>query len=395
MAAKQAIIHDAAFEALATYASSQRSSPLQHFHDAGPAVLAALAAASGHEVGHEVSVRALGAWLDGFPGGTVSAGVFGGLSGFLVGVQVASSFYPRLIPLARQLRNALANAATDRHWRTEAVAWEDYDLVSGPAGMILALATDHSCSPQFILPTARHLALLCDSDDLERLRVGAYRDDELRAWNYGRINSGLAHGVTGVAAALRSASEIAVEVREELSPPLQRVCRWLIADSYVDDRELWTWHPAGLEGGVGPRSAIRRQAWCYGTPSVAWTLWEAARVLGDVTLQAFAEDAMRSFCTAFDETFYIDKGPVSDALGVCHGAAGMLAIADAFALHPGLTEAASLRDRLEGYLLDRIDEIQWLAHRDMTLITGASGILAVLLTRHGAQREWLSQIALR
>jgi hypothetical protein len=124
-------------------------------------------------------------------------------------------------------------------------------------------------------------------------------------------------------------------------------------------------------------------------------LWEAARVLRDPTLQDFAENAMRSFCATFDETFYIGDGPVRDALGICHGVAGTFAIADAFGLYAGLAEAVSLRDRLEGYLLDRINKIRWLAHEDMTLMNGASGILAVLLTRHGGQREWLSQIALR
>jgi hypothetical protein len=395
MATKQAIIHDAVFEALATYASYQRSSPLQHVHDAGPAVLAALAAATGHDAAHEVSLCALGTWLNGLHGGTVSASVFGGLAGFLVGAQVASSFCPRLIPLARQLRDALANMVTDGRWRTEAVAWEDYDLVSGLAGIILAMATDRDCPLQFVLPAARRLALLCDSDDLERLRVGVYRDDELRGWNFGRINTGLAHGVTAVAAALRAAAETADDVKQDLSPPLQRVCRWLVAGSYVDDRGLRTWHYAGLEGRTPPSGVSSRQAWCYGTPGVAWTLWEAARVLSDSTLQSFAEDAMRSFCTAFDEKLYIDDGPTDDALGICHGAAGMLAIANAFELHAGLIEAAALGDRLEGYLLDRIGEIQRLAHENMSLITGASGILAVLLTRHDGEREWLSQIALR
>jgi hypothetical protein len=51
-------------------------------------------------------------------------------------------------------------------------------------------------------------------------------------------------------------------------------------------------------------------------------------------------------------------------------------------------------ERLEAYLLARADEIGQLAHENMTLRTGASGILAVLLVRCGGQRNWLPHIAL-
>jgi hypothetical protein len=230
---------------------------------------------------------------------------------------------------------------------------------------------------------------------LDRLRVGFYRDDRLRSWNFGRINTGMAHGVAGVAAALRAASETAPWVRQQLGPPLRRVCRWLMEESFNDSRGLLTWTPGGREGAPPPSGASSRQAWCYGAPGVAWALWESARVLDDPGLRSFAEDAMRTFCAAFAEERYIDDAPADDALAFCHGAAGTLAIADAFARSAKLTEAASLADRLEAYLLARLDEVQALAERNMTLLTGASGILAVLLTRHGGRRDWLSQFALR
>jgi hypothetical protein len=394
MTARRAIILEAAFESLTGYASAQRISRSQDEDDSGPVVLAALTDASVGEGGHEGSQQALAAWLDRLRATPAYTGVFGGLAGLFVGLHVASSFHTRLERLAVQLRGTLTNELAAGRWRTTAVAWEDYDLISGPAGIILALATDRGCPPGSILPAARHLAYLCDRDDLERLRVGAYREDIQRGWNFGRINTGLAHGVAGVAAALRSACETA-ESREEFVTPLRRVCDWLVSESYVDGRGLRTWHPAGLERRTHSAHFSRRQAWCYGTPGVAWTLWEAGRVLGDIALQSFARDAMSSFCTVFDERFYVDDGPVDSALGICHGVAGTIAIADAFTRHAGLHEAAILRDRLEDYLLDRLDDVRHLAARDMTLLTGASGILAVLLTRYGGRRDWLFQFALR
>jgi hypothetical protein len=230
---------------------------------------------------------------------------------------------------------------------------------------------------------------------LNRLRVSGYREDKLRNWNCGRINTGLAHGVGGVIAALRSASEIDRSLADELKGPLRRACRWLVDESYVDERGLQTWSVAALEGAPAPRGARRRQAWCYGTPGLAWTLWEAGRVLEDAALRSFAEDAMCSFCAVFDDRFYIDDGPPDDALGICHGAAGTLAIADAFAVHANHAEAEKLAAALQAYLLARTDKLLALAESNMTLLTGASGILAVLLVRAGRQRHWLAQLGLR
>ncbi|MHC3388653.1 hypothetical protein ACLQ2E_04235 [Streptomyces lavendulocolor] len=45
-----------------------------------------------------------------------------------------------------------------------------------------------------------------------------------------------------------------------------------------------------------------------------------------------------------------------DLLGLCHGAAGVLAVADALARHARLPAAAALAVRLRGRLLDRLPD---------------------------------------
>ena len=104
---------------------------------------------------------------------------------------------------------------------------------------------------------------------------------------------------------------------------------------------------------------------------------------------------MRSFCRVFDDDRFLYKHDVGEALGICHGAAGTLAVADAFARHTDLDEAVSLRDYLDSYLMDRVEDIENLARVDMTILNGASGILSVLLTSHDGPRDWLPQFALR
>jgi hypothetical protein len=245
------------------------------------------------------------------------------------------------------------------------------------------------------LYVVRQLAELCDRPDLGALRVGAYEQDDLRYWNYGRINTGLAHGVGGVVAALRIARECDPTARVAVDRPLRLACEWLANEAYVDARGVTTWAPAGREGRSSAPGFDRRQAWCYGTPGLAWTLWDAGRVLADDALCQMADCSMCSFCSNFDENLYIDDGPPEESLAICHGAAGTLAIANAFALHAGNRAARNLAQRLEAYLLSRASDVVGLARENTTLLTGASGVVLALLVNRGAPRDWLRHIALR
>jgi hypothetical protein len=361
-------------------------------HDGGPAVLAALAAGAG-VAGQGLFDRVLQRWLAGLPDDSRYVGAFEGLAGFVAGLHAAGPLHERLRPLATLVGESLATWSTSGALHTDRVVWADYDLISGPAGVVLCLATADAAVGR-AGPAAGHLAALCDRPDLRRLRLNDDGGDPRRSWNVGRVNTGLGHGVTGVAAALRVAVE-ALPGGERFAAPLRRVCDWLVRESYVDDNGMVCWPPAGLDGQPPSRHPTRRQAWCYGTPGIAWTLWDAGRVLADDRVQDFARQAMRSFCDVFDEGRHLDPEPVDATLGVCHGAAGTLAIADAFARHAALPSAAVLRERLGGYLLDRLTDVDELAVRDLSMLTGAGGILSVLLLDSAADRCWLNQLALR
>lgn len=378
---------------LHAYAARPEPTPDVLDADAGPAVLVSLVLDL-EAIDDEVADRVLARWvltqqahLCGHPG------LYGGLAGLWAGTRLVARQRPQLGALVEPLGQALAGYAAAGAWRADRVAWHDYDLVSGPAGVVLAATIDAPGEGRDAARSAaRHLATLCRDATLEPLRVASYADDELRAWNYGRINTGLAHGVGGVVAALTAA------VRDddpELRAALSRAAWALAREAYVDRDGLRTWPPAAAEGAAPPPLPSRRQAWCYGTPGLAWVLWEAGRALGDLALVARAEDAMSSYCATFDEARYLDREPLADALGICHGAAEILAVADAFAVHAGLPPAAALAERLERHLLERLDQVHEISASDATLLTGASGIVATLLTRRGGSRAWLRTLALR
>ncbi|WP_336048332.1 lanthionine synthetase LanC family protein [Streptomyces sp. CA2R101] len=369
--------------------------------DPGPAILAALVADAARPARGDPASLALSAWLRHVGRGMWHPGVFGGggLAGFFVGAHIASHTWPELGRLSTWLRSRQVEHAGSGPWARQEVSWADYDVITGPSGIVLALACDPACPPSCVTPLVAHLTALCDSDGLGRLRVGAYRDEPLRGWNHGRINTGLAHGATGVVAALRAAGELAGP-NEALTSAARRVADWLTAESFTDARGVLTWACAGADGRASPAGASPRQAWCYGTPGIAWTLWEVGRVLGDPGLRSLALEACGSFLSAYDDTVYLDAAPYEsttslDSLGFCHGAAGLLLLADAFDRHANVPGAAELRDHLEHHLLDHLGEALEFSETDPSLLSGACGVVVALLTLHTGDRRWLPCVALR
>ncbi|MEV0386459.1 lanthionine synthetase LanC family protein [Nonomuraea sp. NPDC050643] len=357
--------------------------------DSGPAILATLLAGPERPASDSAAGRALAAWLRGFRRPAPHVGLHGcGATARMFSLRIASATWPRLAqPLARQ-RDMLSGHIAGGPWRTEQVGWSDYDLITGAAGVLVAFAADPDADAAARAPLVAHLTRLCEGAELGRLRVGQYLDDHLRGWNYGRINLGLAHGLPGILAALTATADVD-GLGGEARDVVRRLADRLVAESYTDGRGVITW-PFGtrrLDGHRASRGNGRRQAWCYGGPGNAWVLWEAARVLEDDELGAFAVESARSFLNAYDDAFYLDS------LGICHGAAGLMLVYDAFARHTPLTEAAKLADHLAGHLRDSLDAVADLG--DMWLQGGSTGVLAALLTVEGGDRRWLAALALR
>ncbi|MFF9022071.1 lanthionine synthetase LanC family protein [Streptomyces eurythermus] len=318
----------------------------------------------------------------------------GGLAGTLVGLRLGARVHPGLGAAADRLGAHLAGRPPG--YRTREVAFPDYDLISGPSGLLLALCATEPELP-VPRPLAAHLALLCDEAELGRLRAGQYTDHPLLGWMQGRVNTGMGHGVAGLVTALTTALRRAgpdPDLAGDLAEALGRATRWLVRQAYDDERGIRTWPGAGLAGPPSPE-ANPRQAWCYGTPGVAWALWDAADALGDRAAADWAATAFTTLAEHYDETFHLFGDAPGDRLGLCHGAAGVLAVADAFDRHARLPAASALKDLLVGHLTARLPA-RPLAEWPADLLTGLPGALAALLTAaHGAPRGWLPCLGLR
>lgn len=227
-----------------------------------------------------------------------------------------------------------------------------------------------------------------------KLHIGQYAGDPRLGWLQGRVNTGMGHGVAGLVAAL-TATVRRTGPRPRLTDALRRATHWLVRQSFEDDRSIRSWDGAGLDG-PPPAGARARQAWCYGAPGITWALWDAADVLGDRAAADWAATAFATLAERYDEDFHLFGDPPTDRLALCHGAAGVLAVADAFHRWARLSPAAVLGARLADHLTTRLPAALAPGQPGTSLLVGAPGALAALLTAtDDTSRDWLSCLGLR
>jgi hypothetical protein len=335
----------------------------------------------------EVARAAIRAWLRAGTRCRGGLGLFGGTSGILAGLRLVADRTARAASAAeRAAASVTASIPATTPWRATAVGFTDYDLVSGPAGVVLAhLTGGQPVRPELLAPAVAHLTRLArgggNGDHGEGFRIGAHAGHPLAGWAQGGVVTGLAHGVAGPLAAL----SLAAPHLPGAADTVRELGSRLAGARFVDALGVVSW-PRRVPGRV-PAGSVERQGWCYGGPGVAWALWTAGQHTRHDGLRDIAVAAARTLCAHYDPDRHLDHDP----LAVCHGAAGVLLVADAFARHAGLPPAAALRAELARYLTDRLDEVTRL---DASLLSGAPGVLAALLTAAGGDRGWLRCLAL-
>ncbi|MEE6264193.1 lanthionine synthetase LanC family protein [Streptomyces diastatochromogenes] len=371
-----------------------------HPSDPGVPVLARLVADRGDPVATAAASRATAVWARTAGRGAGHPGLYdGGLAGTLVGLRQAATLHPALHQVADRLADRLPARILAGAARTTpgAVTFRDYDLILGPAGTLLALSSAAPERHRVLVRLGRCLAALCAADGLDGLRTH-YPEHPQLGWLDGRINTGTGHGVAGVLTALavaaRQAEEGDASAAPELAAALRRTSRWLRGQSFVDARGIRSWDGAG-PAAAPPGGARCRQAWCYGAPGVSWALWDVGDTLRDPAVRDFAGAAFDTLAAGYDEDFHLFGDHLGDRLGLCHGAAGVLAVADALHRHARLPSATALRARLLAHLDAHRAGTRALGEERMGLLGGAGGALSAVLTATGGARDWLPCLGLR
>ncbi|MEF3117648.1 lanthionine synthetase LanC family protein [Streptomyces chrestomyceticus] len=300
-------------------------------------------------------------------------GLFDGTAGLAFVLREASADEPRFLPSLAALDEQLCQQvlAMDLPHGPEAVADHHYDLIYGSAGLLT-----HLCAVRPLTPSAEQALLRCLR---HLLWVGADRRWAVQ----GRLDTGSSHGAAGIAAALAKAWRYGHRLPRQRQVTDQLV-RWLLAAGTGDGRQLQWPRYVALGPDADPDRAGAAEtapAWCHGTGGVAAGLLAVAGATGDQALETRA-------CAALDGLLgRVAAGDVPRSPTVCHGRAGLVALAHEFATH-GSAGAARAMPRLVTDLVAAADPGQPLVYRDHEttghlvdnpgLLTGAAGIALTL-----------------
>lgn len=369
---------------------AQDTTYMDYAWDAGPPILAVLAKAELSSIEDLVQ-----AWTARFQNNNGVFALYGGAAGLCFGLNCVSSKSEALDRVYKRIRGSLIESIGKSNWSNPAKDWYDYDLITGPAGLLVTLLQDSTITEEQLDPIVNHLTQLLATNSMDGFRITECKDDVNRSWNYHSVNLGMAHGVVGVVAAL-SAYYRRFSVSRSVASVVtfEAAIDWIMNQSHKDTRGLTTWAPKWHEKKLNYLPASRREAWCYGAPSTVWVLWEAGNYLQRSDICTFAENLFKEYVAFFDPGFHLN-GDVSDRLAICHGASGIMLIGDSFYHHANLNEGRILLEHMLTLIEDEWESVVKLAATNPSLLSGGIGILSAILTVRGGSRSWLSALALR
>lgn len=303
-------------------------------------------------------------------------GLFGGPYGLLATCKYVSLVEPRYESLLTKCANALT--ALPPPVLAPASLFYDYDLISGCAGQVIALAS--ALGPQEARSRCDYLVWLIE--DVSRWSCPHPLERDSAPVN----NLGMAHGLAGVLAALAIGAPRESRYDEALAAGLDYLCQ--------QGDPIFGW-----PSNVSPRdTGPTRSAWCYGTPGCAAAIFLAASRLGASESKALAVAGLRSLAAQ-----PVGGWRLSDH-AICHGYSGAALIFAAAAQESGDAELLRVSNMLVDVVLENFNRDSKLGYRARTLegltdsfslLEGAAGIGLSLLTLAGAcDSSWMNYLGL-
>jgi lantibiotic modifying enzyme len=321
----------------------------------------------------------------------IHLGMFGGLAGLCFAVNFLSHDGLRYQKFSMTLDELLIQRLAKTIRLPEPfigkVAFSDYDLINGPAGIGAYLLLRYQ--------TNKEAALALESTFDRLLFLSEYQNDKLRffippelqatarhleRFPDGCTDCGLAHGVPGPLAFMSLAYLNGVRSSSS-SEAIRRIADWLLTQRYYDEWGV-NWPYA-----VGPHNTshekFTRAAWCYGAPGVARALWLAGSALQD---GRFIETALEAMHTVRRRPIEM-RGIPSPIL--CHGIAGLLQITLRFANDTDDVYFYDMASELIQQLLSLFEPESLLGFRniqsdgckidDPGILEGSAGVILTLL----------------
>lgn len=265
--------------------------------------------------------------------GIYSASAFSGLAGIGFAARSLSrngTRYTNFIKtineeLVKNTKVILNNLKSDRH----DVKMSDYDVIEGVTGIgrYLLLYQENAIFSGVLQEILNYLIHLTKDIDILGKKVpgwfipsnNLFLESERIENPVGNFNCGLSHGIPGPLALLSIALDKGVEMDGQ-KEAIDKIGGWLTSKVIKSDKGDYfpttiTWEEQ-VSNTVIPSSS--RDAWCYGTPGVARSLYLAGKARNNIK---FIETANKTFNAIFERS--TEEWDIYSPT-FCHGFSGLL-----------------------------------------------------------------------
>lgn len=341
--------------------------------------------------------------------------LFGGLSGVAFAVMVASrngeryqAFLTKVNEILVERYKQLVEGSRQYRLKKEGTAAQWYDVIVGISGggrYFLSNSNQEEAREtlKIILTELIETTIPIEIQGHQVpgwfiSRSVQFLEKDRQLYPNGNFNLGLAHGIPGPLSLLSLSLLKGVKVKGQ-EEAMQLIIEWILRWKQEDEFGPYWYDRISFEEEVGLVESFphrRREAWCYGTPGVARSLYLAGKALNDTSLKKLANDAFKAV-HARPEKLKDLNSPT-----FCHGMAGLLQMTWVMARDTG---DQKYQDELEKWLdrlHQRFDSSLPFGYQDLEpttvgyrglnkagLLEGVSGIALTLLTVGSlGERAW-------
>lgn len=198
----------------------------------------------------------------------------------------------------------------------------------------------------------------------------------------GYVNLGVAHGIPGILLVLCKSYESGICVQNQLEA-IRYLSEYMFNSCIKNNDEIF-WEAQKIVGIDNDKAVPSRDAWCYGTPGVAYSLLVASKILNDNEMCNLAIDSMKSSLKRLREV-------ISPTF--CHGLSGLCCLARKFYEYTNDNYFYEMNMKLLEHMLDlysdqypfgfidrEIEKGQLVDKNEIGLLTGTSGVILTILS---------------
>lgn len=352
--------------------------------------------------GHEY-IKKIGQLLEENPHSMLS--MFSGMSGIGLAAVCLSKNGTRYIQFINTI-NEIIKEGLEEHLNylksKFSVDVYDYDAISGISGVLNYCMLFKDEMNKEINLILQYIVELCEDKEIMGMMLpgwyikaeNQFSKQERKIYKEGCFNLGLSHGVPSLLVNLCNAEKLNIRVKGQYEM-IDKISKFLF-DFKVDGEEGYGWDYSISLNDYKNRirnSQNARDAWCYGTPGVAYSLFLAGQILNNKEYMNYAIEAMKIAGRRL-------KGAVSPTF--CHGYSGIAYISNKFYELTNINEFKNIAVELSDKIISLYNEENIFNFVDIVyengktrccdstgLLEGAAGIILTLLAiEKGRKTPW-------